>query len=176
MLILLYGQPLRPTLELFAPVFQPCIQCSKHIPFMTSKRMRQSGVDEAVAEAPQNHNCTGNIHTERRQYGSHGPEEPLKPPLLRLALINPFQSMIEAPFAAFMRSHLWRRRVRGGATRNHGNNFLRHGHLFRMFQQWACVDRNQYIRRNSITAQIRLIWGQGFQEALTNSRNRDGYE
>ena len=176
MLILLYGQPLRPTLELLARVFQPCILCSKHLPIMTSKRMRQSGVDEAVTEAPQNRNCTGMTHTEKRQYGSHGPEEPLKLPLLRLASTNPFQSMIEAPFAAFMRSRLWRWRVRGEATRNDGNDFLRHGHPLRMFQPWACVDRSQYIRRNSITVQIRLIWVQGFQVVLTNTRNRDGYE
>ena len=145
MLILLYGRLLRPTLELLAPVSQPCILCSKRSPIMTSKRTRQGGVDEAAAGAPQDRNRTGNTHTRRRQHDSHGPEEPLKPPPRHLASTNPFQSMTEAPFAAFMRSRLWKRRVRGEATRNDGNGFLRHGDSFRMFRRWACIDRSQSI-------------------------------
>ena len=168
MLILLYGRPLRPTLELLAPVFQPCILCSKHSPIMTSKRMRQSGVDEAAAGAPRNRNCTGNTHTKRRQHDSHGPEELLKLPLRHLASTNPFQSMVEAPFAAFMRSRLWKRKVRGEATRNDGNDF-RHGDPFSMFQQWASIDRSRYIWRKPITVQTRLMWEQDFQGVVMNT-------
>ena len=58
MLISLYGQPLRPTLELLVLVFQPCVQCSKHSPILASMRMGPSSVDEAAAGAPQNQKCT----------------------------------------------------------------------------------------------------------------------
>lgn len=102
-----YGLPLRPTSELPAPVFQPCIRSSKHSLTMTPKRMKKNQVDEAATEASPNRNCT---HTKRNQYVSPALGEPLKQPPPHSASTNPFQSMIEAPFAAFMRrSRLWKR-------------------------------------------------------------------
>ena len=145
MLILLYGQPLRPTLELLVLVFQPCILCSKHSPIVASMRMGPSPVDEAAAGASKNQERTGNTHTKRRQHGFHGPEEPLIPPPPHLASTSQFLSMIEAPSAAFMRSRLWKRRVRGDMTRDDGNDFPRLGKRFYMFQRWPYVDRIQSI-------------------------------
>ena len=145
MLILLYGQPLRPTLELLVPVFQPCILCSKHSPIVASMGMEPSSVDEAAAGAPQNQKCKRNTQAKRRQHGSHGPEEPLIPPPPHLASTSQFLSMVQAPSAAFMRSRLWERRVRGEMTRDNGHDFLRPGERFHIFQRWPCFAQSQSI-------------------------------